>query len=184
MQKINKNNRTEDPSGTVFYKSITADNWNENSPHYDNWGLETLKVQSAWNKIDKSTTVKVGVFDVGFSKHKDINYYAMENNPETTSPYVNDYGFEVQIINTFHGTHVSGIIAANHNDDYGIMGVANDVQLYAYSCGSDGAVSFIEGKKALAYLIGNRVKVINISLGFEPVISYAATRENKNAIWN
>ena len=143
------------------------DSWNESSPAGDNWGLATLKVFSAWDNKNSFATVKVGIYDTGFAPyHEDLRYEGLINNSNSWD----------------HGTHVAGIIAAIHNNGKGIAGVAsnentsNKVKLYACGVGTvDRAI--MGAKEGFTKLIGNHVKVINISsyLGSSPELCIAAS---------
>lgn len=128
------------------------DTWDESNPRGDNWGLEALRVPSAWDRRDEFNSVRVGVYDGGFDKHhEDMRYAAIANN--TTDPYKQD-----------HGTHVAGTIAALHDNDKGISGVATNVELYCYAASGSDVGSAMGSKVAYATLVGSHVKVINVSL--------------------
>lgn len=141
--------------------SSRPDTWDESAPAGDNWGLEALHVLSAWDKKESFSPVKVGVYDSHFSEHEDLIYDDIVNNPAG----------EI----SRHGTHVAGIIAAQHNNGIGISGVATDVRLYAYAWMGTTFESAMESKIAYATLIGNHVKVINESGGNNNPIPYAAS---------
>jgi len=74
---------------------------------------------------------------------------------------------------TSHGTHVAGIIAAQAGNDFGIAGINQNVELYGYSKFSEESAESEEGqwesifgyKCAIAHLLNEGVRVINISLG-------------------
>ncbi|MBO4650334.1 MAG: cellulose binding domain-containing protein [Clostridiales bacterium] len=139
--------------GTSWEGSYVADSWNESAPAGDTWGLAKLKVFSAWDYESTFASVRVGIYDTGFAPyHEDLIYAGLSNNS-------NDWD---------HGTHVAGTIAAIHNNNKGIAGVAsndattNKVKLYA--CGVGTVDRGIMGaKEGFTKLIGNHVKVINLS---------------------
>ena len=75
-----------------------------------------------------------------------------------------------------HGTHVSGIIAANMDDDFGITGVAQNAILYAYAMsGSYTSVdkksysSQFEWKYVLSKMMENDIRLINVSMQIDSV---------------
>lgn len=84
-----------------------------------------------------------------------------------------------RITNTSHGTHVAGIIAAEANNGFGITGVSQNAELYGYSVLSEEAVTSNDSnwgdifmfKVALANLLNEGVKVINISMGFNDALT-------------
>lgn len=82
------------------------------------------------------------------------------------------------IINASHGTHVAGIIAAQADNGFGIAGVNQNVKLYGYSVLSDESTVSDEGqwgsifqyKCAIAHLLNEGVRVINISMGYNDAL--------------
>lgn len=143
------------------------DTWNETTPDGDNWGLEALNVLSAWDYKSDFSTVKVGVYDRGFDENEDLIFDEIVNNPAGVDPK--------------HGNHVVGILAAQHNNGKGISGVATDTRLYAYAYSGKDFGSLMGDKLAYATLIGNHVKVINVSVGMEVPIQYAASHNDTKA---
>lgn len=77
-----------------------------------------------------------------------------------------------------HGTHVAGIIAAQAENGDGIAGVNQNVELYGYSMMSGEAAASDEAqwgtifnfKCAIAHLLNEGVKVINISMGINAAL--------------
>lgn len=85
-----------------------------------------------------------------------------------------------------HGTHVAGIIAANRNNNIGIKGVANNVEIMALRAVPDGDEYDKDIALAIKYAVDNGAKVINTSFGkyFSPnpefvmdAIKYAAQKD-------
>ena len=64
-----------------------------------------------------------------------------------------------------HGTHVAGIIAAQRNNDIGINGVAQNVQIMAVRAVPDGDEYDKDIANAIRYAVDNGAKVINTSFG-------------------
>lgn len=156
-----------DTDGTDF--RIIADTWDETNPMGDNWGLEALKVLTAWDDEASFSPVKVGIYDAGFDEnHEDLIFDDVVNNTTNDSE-------------KNHGTHVAGIFAAQHDNKRGISGVATDTRLYAYACNGNSYGSSMGDKLAYATLIGNHVKVINVSLGDSQEVMFAASHPEINA---
>ena len=85
-----------------------------------------------------------------------------------------------------HGTHVSGIILAERDNDKGIKGVANNAKLMAIRCIPNGDEYDKDVALAIRYATDNGAKVINMSFGksFSPhskwvqdAIAYAASKD-------
>ncbi|MDT0651161.1 S8 family peptidase [Autumnicola edwardsiae] len=64
-----------------------------------------------------------------------------------------------------HGTHVAGIIAAQRNNNIGIDGVANNVEIMAIRAVPDGDEYDKDIALAIRYAVDNGAKVINTSFG-------------------
>ena len=85
-----------------------------------------------------------------------------------------------------HGTHVSGIIAADRNNNTGIDGVADHAQIMMIRAVPDGDEYDKDVALAIKYAVDNGAKVINMSFGksFSPekkwvdeAILYAASKD-------
>ncbi len=85
-----------------------------------------------------------------------------------------------------HGTHVSGIIAAQRNNNIGIDGIADHAQIMMLRAVPDGDEYDKDIALAIKYAVDNGAKVINMSFGksFSPekkwvdeAIKYAASKD-------
>lgn len=65
----------------------------------------------------------------------------------------------------FHGTHVAGIIAATRNNNIGINGIANNVEIMAIRAVPNGDERDKDIANAIRYAVDNGAKVINMSFG-------------------
>jgi len=65
----------------------------------------------------------------------------------------------------FHGTHVSGIIAATRGNGIGIDGVANNVEIMAIRAVPDGDERDKDVANAIRYAVDNGAQIINMSFG-------------------
>ena len=155
-----------------------------------------INVQKAWSYTKGSPSVVVAVIDSGITKHPDLDsqqvpgYDFVSNGTRSCSYsnsgdrdgwdsdpsdpgdfYTDNTGFHSS---SWHGTHVSGIIAAAQND-YGISGIAPNVKLQPIrALGPDGGCS-ADLIAALNWAAGLPVpnvpanktpaKVINLSMG-------------------
>lgn len=76
------------------------------------------------------------------------------------------YGNPDVMANTpFHGTHVSGIIAAARNNKIGIDGIADNVKIMTLRAVPDGDEHDKDVALAIIYAVDNGAKVINMSFG-------------------
>lgn len=147
--------------------------WSESNPGGENWGMEAIRAPSAWNYNSSMTPVKIGLIDSQFdTKHEDLKFAQTFFNP--------DFDVKTVDIDGAHGTHVAGIMGAIYNNETGVTGV------YPFANGNIYGGSFIGIKKSpwistykkkclLTELIIRDVKVINISMGYESGVVYAAT---------
>lgn len=67
--------------------------------------------------------------------------------------------------NSFHGTHVSGIIAASRNNGIGMDGIGADVKIMAIRCVPDGDERDKDIANGIRYAVDNGAKIINMSFG-------------------
>lgn len=176
---------------TEEYSGITSDPFN-----YQQLSFKQVKPDKLW-QYTKGKGVVVAVIDTGVDyNHEDLknNIWANEdeiaNNgiDDDNNGYVDDIrgwdfvdkagsscnGYEdcdkedndPMDINS-HGTHVSGIIAANQNNNIGISGFAPEAKIMAlragYSTGASASLKTSDIIEAITYAIDNDADVINMS---------------------
>jgi serine protease len=155
-------------------------------------GQNGVSMSSAWKYATGDGSKVVAVIDTGIKEHQQINK-ALTRNPDGTiygydfvsdiasagdgdgeDPNPNDEGGDASGNNSYHGTHVAGIIAAEH-DFVGTAGVSPNVKILPIrALGRDGG-TVSDLVKAINWAAGvsisgvpkNRfpVSVINLSLG-------------------
>lgn len=133
--------------------------------HSNNWHLYAINAIDAWDYYNNpnlsvsTNTVKIGVIDNFFStetEKDELKFVKLWNNPKTT--------------NEDHGTLVSGIIGATHNE-IGVAGICPKTELYGYALNAredeetENISNIMRLKYALALMIGNNIRVINFSMG-------------------
>lgn len=83
-----------------------------------------------------------------------------------SNSYQRDYGNNDVIgPNADHGTHVSGIIAANRMNDFGIKGVANNVCIMTIRVVPEGDERDKDVANGIRYAVDNGAKIVNMSFG-------------------
>ena len=160
--------------------------WSTTTASGKNWWAEAIGMVSVWEMDLDLATVKVGIIDTMFdlcNEDLDEAFAATWYNP------TNDDGscavcelYAAEVAGSHHGTHVAGIIAAEAENGFGIAGVAQNAELYGFALYSDeyhesGVVSWssvFSFKYAIALMLGEGVKVINISMGWNGVVEGAA----------
>lgn len=126
------------------------------------WGLPAI----GWLEVDPlpdASPVKVGVLDTGV----DITHRDLEN---VVQAYIHDGATSEDIVG--HGTHVSGIIAAETNNNVGISGVCRcDLNVWKVFTDTpdpeDGEfyVDEVMYQRALNAARNTRMRVVNLSIG-------------------
>ncbi len=179
---------------------------------FSNTDLENFNPQSARGKQSKTAFLSyLKMFDIKETVTNklilsDLKLYADEREQslqsKTTAPIdyraliikdddrdLSDINYgnpDVMGTNPEHGTHVSGIIAAQRNNGKGIDGVAEQVKIMSLRCVPDGDEYDKDIALAIRYATDNGARVINMSFGksFSPgkywvdeAIRYAASKD-------
>ena len=138
---------------------------------YENaWGVEHIGSREVHLAGNTGQGVKMAVIDTGIDYiHNDPDDVPYVVDPEFLGNYVGGYDFfnndDDPMDDNGHGTHVAGIIAAEHNG-YLVTGVAPGVELYALkilSAAGEGEYSGLIA--ALGWAVDNDIDVVNMSLG-------------------
>jgi len=127
-------------------------------PQTTGWGISQIGAPSVWGTTT-GAGVKVAVIDTGVNQnHPDLaaNVAGCVSFVYYTTSCEDDNG---------HGTHVSGIIAAENNN-LGVVGVAPDAKIYALKVlDSSGSGYLSDIISALNWSVANHMQVANMSLG-------------------
>ena len=133
----------------------------------EQWNLEMVNGPQAW-PTSTGVGAVVAVIDTGVRfNHPDLSgrfhpddfdfVGADVDDPDTDGDPADGDG---------HGTHVTGIIAANRDNGEGIAGVAPGARVLPLRVLDDNGGGYVEDTiKAINYAIDKRVHVINLSLG-------------------
>ncbi len=160
-----------------------------NDPFYstNQWGPQRIKAPLAWDSTTGSSSVIVAVLDTGVDyTHTDLVTNIWNNPSEIDDNGLDDdgngyfddyYGFDFvnsvdDITNDVdgplddhsHGTHVSGIIAAEINNAIGIAGMAQVKIMAIKVLDSAGSGTFDDLANGIYYATDNGANIISMSL--------------------
>ncbi len=177
-------------SGTPATVSSTPLPGSGTDPLYNQqWHLEQINAPQAWSFLKNngyepggSRDVVVAVIDTGVDyTHPDLAANIWTNNREIPGNWIDDdnngYKDDVHGANVIantgdpmddhgHGTHVAGIIAAEGNNNTGVVGIAYNVQVMPIKAAqSSGDISASDIADAIYYAVENGADVINMSFG-------------------
>lgn len=124
------------------------------------WNLQSISTEQGWEKTRGNKDVIIAVIDTGV----DLNHPEFKNKLVTgynvvapDKPPVDDDG---------HGTHVTGIIAANTNNKEGIAGVTWFNKIMPIKVlDQSGAGTLFDVAEGIFWATDHGAKVINLSLG-------------------
>jgi subtilisin family serine protease len=184
-----ENNEKEPPKNVQIIKPIDRTTVNDdfalkdvdknnnvtmNDPGYKyQWYIPFTKSDKAWSLVNQKREVKVAVLDTG------VDY----THPDLRNKVLVDEGYNF-VGNNYnvmdydgHGTHVSGIIAAEANNSIGLAGVTGnlDVKILPIKVlNADGEGDTISIVKGIIYAVDCGADVINLSLGSRSKIDLLA----------
>ncbi len=178
LDKLRNNSNIVFASPNYILEACTT---TPNDTYYsDQWALPKISAPNAWDTITDST-VRIAVLDTGIdSIHADlvsnINMSLAYNAYDSSIGYTQDY-FQ-------HGTHVSGIIAAEGNNNEGVCGVIWKAEIVPIKIvGSYGPTATSASElRGVIYALAINAKVANISfeLGFSYPMLHALTAFSNN----
>ena len=137
------------------------------------WAIEKVELDKAWDVYTGSSQVSVGVIDSGIDgEHEDLT----DNINTTISTQFGNYfntGLEDSVS---HGTHVAGIIGAVGNNSIGVSGACWDIDLVSLRIANySGSTIYIPGiAEAITYASSQNhfIPILNASLGFRMQFLY------------
>ncbi|TDQ10935.1 S8 family peptidase [Pedobacter metabolipauper] len=167
------------------------------------FGISAEKAYAGLLKGKKASSIIVAVLDAGADyKHEDLRNIIWKNKKETPdngkdddkNGYADDkYGWNFFEDNAVvdgkdcdHGTHVSGIIAAERNNGLGIDGIADHALIMPVRMVTTGDERDIDVARAIYYAVNNGARIINMSFGktFSPqksmvdsAVKYAVSKD-------
>ncbi|WP_342542103.1 S8 family serine peptidase [Paenisporosarcina sp. FSL H8-0542] len=123
---------------------------------WEDWGIASTRVPTAWDSGFTGKGIKVAVIDSGISPHSDLDIAGGISTVGYTSSYKDDQG---------HGTHVAGIIGARNNS-FGVRGVAYETEIYAVKAFDRNGEAYLSDLiEGIDWSIANGMDIINLSSG-------------------
>ena len=160
-----------EPNHFVTSASVTP---NDPSFHLQ-WGMQHIDAPAAWAITTGSRNVKVGVIDIGFQAHNDLNANLVDgwcfysNQVLTLNNLGNTLSPNTPAQVGWHGNHVAGIIGAVGNNGFGVTGVAWEVSLVPFEVfvgfqGTQAVGNQAWQVEAVHRAIAQDIPVINMSM--------------------
>ncbi len=143
------------------------------------WGLEKISIEKAWEVTVGKREIKVGIMDTGIDiTHGDLNLCVDRNLSKSfldADDYYEGKNYEGKPIPRFddpfydtngHGTHIAGIIAADSNNSYGIVGAAPNITLVSLRViNINGQYQCLDIVEAIDYAEEVGIDILNFSAG-------------------
>lgn len=157
----------------VYTNDYVIGDYIDDAKNEELYHLNLVKSVEAWQLLAKNDheKVKVAVIDTGADiQHEDLKNVI--NKDLSVRITADGIICPLRADNGIHGTHVSGIIAAEVNNEVGVAGVGSAldnsvVDLIGIGCdmGDGGSFSTLSVYRAIKYAVENGARVINMSLG-------------------
>lgn len=127
------------------------------------YGINMINAKNFWQESNKGEGITIAVIDSGC----DINHESLKSNIIGVRNFTGEDGNDPNIVidRVGHGTHVTGTIVANGNNN-SIIGVAPGASIYvmkAIDRTGTGKLSWVVN--AIYYAIEKKVDIISMSLG-------------------
>ncbi len=122
------------------------------------WLIAQAEDQFNTEKEDQESSIKYN-YNVNLDSRKIVgdNYYDFSNHSYGNNDVKGEFAY--------HGTHVSGIIAAVRDNGIGIDGIADDVVIMPVKVVPDGDERDKDVANGIYYAVNNGAQVINMSFG-------------------
>ena len=137
---------------------------------FDQWGLKSIGVPTAWDVTLGDKSVIVAVVDTGvWWTQPDIQANMWTNSADGTHGYdfvdSDTNPMDIDPSGTYHGTGVAGVIGAITDNTVEIAGTAQVSIMAVRALGSNGQGSSTNTAQAIIWAADHGAKVINLSLG-------------------
>ncbi|MGG1515478.1 S8 family serine peptidase [Paenibacillus oryzisoli] len=141
----------------VSITSVKETSNGETSTEQTPWGIAATQADYAHNNSYLGKGIKIAVLDTGvMSQHPDLKIAGGQSFIEGSKSFEDDNG---------HGTHVAGIIGAQHNN-IGVVGMAPNAEIYALKVlDATGSGYYSSVIQAIDWSISNGMNIISMSFG-------------------
>ncbi len=131
----------------------------------DQYALDMMDTYEAWDLVTGDASVMVAIIDTGI----DINHIEFQGrlSPLSYNATTEQVGLSHVLDDQDHGTRVAGVIAANKDNNEGIAGIAQNVELLIIKANEDGEDAFYDNvlAESIYYAVDQGADIINMSLG-------------------
>ncbi|OGI14998.1 hypothetical protein A3K63_03165 [Candidatus Micrarchaeota archaeon RBG_16_49_10] len=152
-----------------------------NDPYYssDMWSMKRIRAEYAWNETVGSSDVVVAVIDGGINRtHPELKNNIWTNQDEVPGNGIDDdrngfiddyYGWDFAngdnepLSGDFHGNHIAGTIAAEGNNNMGVVGVGWNLKIMSVKTFEGSGASLNRCMKGITYAVDNGAKVVSCS---------------------
>lgn len=128
------------------------------------WHLDVINASQAWDITKGDTNILVAVLDNAiWAQHPDlVNKIAdkidLADSDTSTTPSTMDYAFS-------HGTHTSGLVAAETDNNIGVASIGYNTRLIAVKVGRDSDGALTAGFDGIIWAADHGADVISMSWG-------------------
>lgn len=150
------------------------------------YNLDLINIFNAWDIVTGSEDVTIAIIDSGIdTDHEEFIGRISELSYNAATKQVGISKVEDDL---GHGTNVAGIIAAERNNNIGIDGITDNVQLLIIKANNAGEETYANSNivEGIYYAVDNGADIINLSLGSEsndPSISEAIDYAYENEVF-
>lgn len=159
----------------LFYSSINdieflSPPWQEvpsNDYTQGQYNLDLINIFDAWDITTGSEDIIIAIIDSGIdTDHDEFTGRISELSYNSST---NKVGISEVEDDLGHGTNVAGIIAAERNNNLGIDGITDNVQLLIIKANNAGEETYANSNivEGIYYAVDNGADIINLSLGSE-----------------
>lgn len=165
IRDLSQNSQVEYAENAPIFKPFYTPN-DYGSTAGNNWHLTKINAKGAWDVTKGLASVKVAVIDNAiWTDHPDlvgkvdlkIDLADIDNNTNPPAG-TTDAAWS-------HGTHTSGLIAANTDNSTGISSIGFNTRLLACKIGRDSDAAMVNGFEGITWAADNGADVISMSWG-------------------